>query len=272
MLAWCSNGFQKDNLVQLVVNRPFIRRKERIGKIGLLVGFVSMFVGIAFVFQVRPDSTWDVYAGAYGAVIVGLIAFNIGSLHWQQWAKKPTPIQAITGALKGLHKKSTLFSYLPHLPVDHLLVTPGGVFILLAKHVDGKVVGEGEQWKHTPLRRFAALINPFSQIRLGQPIAEARAAEAAVRQIVAEALGPQEAAEVPVESVVVFTNIAVQMELNNPAVPTVVPDQLRNHIAQRSRGRLSPGQLEKLTKLFKSEFEVEEEDKKRLSKRAYARR
>lgn len=259
--------------MHLVVNRSFIRRKDRIGKLGIIIGFAAFLVGIAFILQVKPESTVETYIGAYAAVIVGLIAFNVGSLHYQLWSRKPTPLQAITEALKGLHKKSTLFSYLPHLPAEHVLLTPGGVFILVAKHVDGKVSGGGERWKHVPERRFAAMLNPFSQIRLGNPVAEARAAEATIRNMIVGALGPDQASLVPVESVVVFTNPLVRVQLEDPAVPAVVHDQLHSHIARVARGKLSSGQLDRLADLLKAEFKVEREEAKRSkARRDYARR
>lgn len=243
--------------MQRVINRPFVRRKERIGKIGIIAGFVGFFIGLAFVMQAGPEASTVTYVGAYAGAILGLVAFNVGTYHYQLWSRKPTPLDIITGALKGLHKKSTLFSYLPHLPAEHVLLTPGGVFVLLVKHVDGKVSGADEHWKHVPERRFAAMLNPFSQIRMGRPAGEARAAEAAVQQIVANALG-SETEEVPVESVVVFTNPLVHVELQDPSVPVVTPGQLHAHVAQRSRGRLSPGQLEKLALILKADFEPEQ--------------
>lgn len=249
--------------MQVVVNRPYIRRKERIGKIGMLIGFLAFLVGIGFVFQVTPEADYRVYIGAYGSVITGLVAFNIGSLHYLQWARKPTPLQAITDALKNIHKKSWLFSYLPHLSAEHVLLTPGGVFILIAKHVDGTVSGGGEKWKHIPERRLAAILNPFSQIRLGRPIQEAKDAETSIRQAVVEALGAEQAAEIPIESIVVFTNNLVRVQLEDPAVVAVVPDALHSHIAQRSRGRLTPAQLDKLSQSLKGGFEVAEDEKKR---------
>ncbi len=259
--------------MHLVINRSFIRRKDRIGKIGIIVGFAAFLVGIAFVLQVKPETGPEIYIGAYGSVIVGLIAFNVGSLHYQLWSRKPTPLEAITAALKGLHKKSVLFSYLPHLPADHVLLTPGGVFVLLAKHVDGKVSGGGERWKHVPERRFAALLNPFSQIRLGNPVMEAKTAESSLRKMIVGALGPDQASLVPVESVVVFTNPLARVELQDPAVAALVPDQLHSHISQSARGKLSAGQLDRLAELLKAEFKVEDEERKRSkARRAYARR
>ncbi|MGQ9675697.1 MAG: nuclease-related domain-containing protein [Chloroflexota bacterium] len=252
--------------MQLVVNRPFVRRKERIGKIGMILGFVGFFIGLAFVLQAGPQASTVTYIGAYAGAILGLVAFNVGSYHYQLWSRKPTPLDTILGALKGMHKKSTLFSYLPHLPAEHVLLTPGGVFVLLVKHVDGKVSGTNEHWKHVPERRFAALLNPFSQVRLGSPAKEARAAEAAVQQILAKALGTG-ADDVPVESVVLFTNPLVQVDLQDPSVPVVVPDQLHGYVAQRSRGRLSPGQLDKLADVLKADFEPEQNGKGRTKAR-----
>ena len=116
--------------------------------------------------------------------------------------------------------------------IDHVVLTPGGVFVLETKNWSGEIICNGDDWRRTGKGDFKA--SPSRQVKRNV---------ANIKRIVeAEALRPL---SVGVEGAIVFTNRHATLHLKSPTVLVLklpqLPDQI---IAQGNLRRYSAEQLE----------------------------
>jgi hypothetical protein len=233
-----------------------------VGGIAFLAA-ITMLLGVSSSEDGKQVVNSDMTFIALPFAVIGYFLISYGQAHFRKWRKKPTPLQALLSVLKSGNKKNVLFNYVPNAPAEHILLTPGGVFPIVAKHVEGKVIGEGSSWKHSPAQGFNGMLTPLAFIRMGSPIEEVLLAEENTQKIVSGVLGEDEAKSVVVKGVVVFTEPETLVKISDPPVPALTPDDLRGFIVQQGESRLTPGQMEKLTIAFAGGLEVKDDDRPR---------
>lgn len=121
--------------------------------------------------------------------------------------------------------------------IDHVVLAPGGVFVLETKNWSGNITVNGDEWHRD--RNRAAGSSPSNQVKRNV---------AKIRNILGNSpdlrgLG------VNVEGIVVIASKHASLHLNNYTVPVLVAHEVPNYI--RSRGaqrRLSKEQLEAIGK------------------------
>ncbi|HBY98060.1 MAG: NERD domain-containing protein [Ardenticatenaceae bacterium] len=200
--------------MRIVTNQKTVKQKQRIamwtsiGGLGLLV--VAFVLSLPAVTAGNPTLALV----AWPVALVGLLIATVGTYHVNRWVRPPRAHEALAEALKGLDNRHILYNYLG--PVPHLLLSPRGLFALAvkrydgpARYVDGKWVGKFS------LRRLYG--QGLTAEGLGNPNQEIEAQTAAVERWLRKEL-PDEAEKIPVASVAVFINPAVQLDAgDNPA-------------------------------------------------------
>jgi hypothetical protein len=156
-------------------------------------------------------------------MVAGLILVNVGAAYGGKWLRDPRPDQVLDKALKGLNHGSRLYNYL--LPVDHVLLSSAGLFVLTLKTQDGQIIGHGDKWQRR-LKLWASFMAMFES-KLGNPSRQARN-EAAKMESWLHTHLPD--AAVPVRPVVVFTNPKAQLFLTEPSVPAFALADLKGHL------------------------------------------
>jgi hypothetical protein len=121
--------------------------------------------------------------------------------------------------------------------VDHVVLGPGGIYVLETKNWSGNVTCNGDEWRRAGKRNFKT--SPSLQVKRNA---------AKIRRII-DSSASLKPFEIKVEGVVVFTNNHATLHLNNPSVPILRIAQLPGHItAQQTRSGFSPQQLQAIGK------------------------
>ncbi len=215
-------------ILQLVINYPLIRKKARIGKIATGIGVVALGTGFLSSLRMsaeRPE--WGVVVASYVALIVALGSLSLGRYYIGKWARRPRPDEVLAEVLKGFDSRYYLMSYLPSLPVEHLLVTPLGLIVVVVRSLAGDIRNRGNRWSRK--FNFNQFFGGFSDGSLGNPSTDATRAVSAMRELLTTGLGAQ-AAEVPISAVAVFTDRKANLNIENPSVPVIGPDELQNYV------------------------------------------
>jgi len=191
----------------------------------LLLFFLFLIV---FSFRILVAFRFDVFDAA-GLLIslVPLVAFffYLQKYHIYKggWAGEKQVISVLSGAL------SDDYFLLNNLclrvggggDIDHVVLGPGGVFVLETKNWSGDITCYGDEWQRVGKTAFTS---PSWQIKRNvMAIKNVVDSNAALRQM-----------GLWVEGIIVFTNSHAYLHLNNPTVPVVKLNQLPNYLLSYS--------------------------------------
>jgi len=185
----------------------------------------------------------DQIALAYGTLIGGFITAMIGSHLASKWIRPPRADQALEKSLKGFDNKHHLYNYL--LPAEHVLVTPSGVLVFKTKQHDDRIFCRNGRWNRP--WKWTRLFGALAQEPLGNPIVEMEYDVGKIQRLLQDKI---QAPPIPVDGYVVFTHPRAQLTIDDPALPVVMADDLKNTLRKRKREALSPPALEQIEKTF----------------------
>ena len=158
-------------------------------------------------------------------MVIGLGTSMVGIYFANRWVRKPRPEDRLEKVLKGLGDGYVLFHY-PHLPTDHILLSPAGVTVLETVNLDGAYSYIKAKWKES--MTFGRALRYIVEEHLGDPTQTAlELAEYVERKL--EAL-PGLSSHIPVNAVVVFTHPATRLDVKNPPIPVCMAEKLRKHV------------------------------------------
>ena len=205
--------------MRIVRNIGHVKRRKRLGRWAAVFGFGMLASTFALVFF--PDQIML----AYVLLIVGFVLFNYGMQQlgkWSHTSRSPRNDLAIDERLRDLSDKYALLHYVrlgKRKVVEHALIHPGGVLVMTARDVPGRVVGNGNRWR----RKGAGLMRLFglSGPQLGNPSFDTAKAISDVETVLLEGQ-----AEYDVTGAIVFTSPLVQLEATETDYPAMTIDQL----------------------------------------------
>lgn len=223
--------------MRTTADQEMLLRGGRAGQLATFIGLVMVFAGLIVSFTQYRLATF-LFIG------LGMAMYTVGSRSQEQAAREPRLIKQLTEALVEFDDRHHLYSHV--LPVDHVLLTPHGVFVLVVKGMDGKIRCFKDKWVRALTWRRA--LRFFTEESLGNPTKDARRdVEKLTKYIGAHAPGTQ----VDVQGVVVFTNPAARLEVTSASVPVLPLTRLRRQMRKASgRMEMAPETLRTLTDLF----------------------
>ena len=231
--------------MRVITDEKFIARNARIGRYASVASIVILGAGVYLTFA-RPD----LVTLTFGLLIGGFILSQVGIYFGNRWAKPPRLDIQITKALKGLGRDYTLYHYAT--PASHLLVGPGGVFVIVPRFQRGTISYRKGKWR----QRGGLMLwywRIFAQEGIGRPDLEINAEVEAVDKALRQNL-PEEDYEAlhPVKPILVFTSpLAELKDVEDAPVPTVKIDDLKATVKRLARGtRLTGEQLKRIRALF----------------------
>ncbi len=209
-----------------VVNKVEVARQVRrnrilfwIGVAALVASMITLLIS-AFSPAVAPDASAEVRKAAadeaafrstlvfllgYPFLIIGLLASKRGAFNNRRhgiggYQIKNEP-DLLSNALEGVPPRYHLYSWikLGDLPIEHLLVTPLGLMILLVKPQQGDVKASNDR-----VRRKAGFVGWLAT--LGEPGIGTASQDLANQVKIIRAWFEKKGYELPVDGVIVFTN------------------------------------------------------------------
>ncbi|MBI5029423.1 MAG: NERD domain-containing protein [Chloroflexi bacterium] len=224
--------------MRLLTDDKIIERQSKIARYATFGG-LAVLAGSLFV------SFTENYLLAYASLIVGFILAYVGATLANRWIKEPRGDHALAKALKGFDNKYQLYNFLP--PVPHYLVTPTGVLVFKIKSLDGEINCVNGRWNRP--WKMTRLFGGMGQEPLGNPLADLHAEIEKVKKFIADKM--PNAALVPVDGYVVFTDPKVQLSIDDPALPVVTADNLKETLRKSKHGAVLPPQTQdNLAKIF----------------------
>lgn len=214
--------------MQVITNEKLIKNRARLGRGASFAGLAILILGL--VASLSPQ--W--LLASFGCLFVGFLLSQVGLYHATHWVKEPRADQTLVKILKGFDDRYHLYNYVLRAP--HVLLAPFGLCVINPKNQAGKVLCEGEKWRHST--GWKRILRLFGQERLGNPTKEARAGVERIRRFLAQRF-PDE--EIPVEGLVVFTNPQVDIETENPALPVLDGKQFKSFLRSLSKESPIPG-------------------------------
>ena len=240
-------------------NLKEIRRKDTIGRRFTLTGMGVLALG--FVASLVP--TWyapdaPIQPGivgfiqqywswiSFGALFAGFICASIGSYYINRYARRrwpgsrfvERPDEMLERNLKGLDDKFAFFSQ--SLPASYLLAGPNGITIFALRSDKGKVIVDGDRWKEPfSLMRFFTF---FAREGVGSPNQDIELQKEKLRALLAQSDG---LAEVPMDGAAVFLNPQIELQLNNPVIPVLKPEQVKDYVRARVKDARVPNATQK---------------------------
>jgi hypothetical protein len=208
------------------VNQSLLASRAKWAKILSFGGMGCLVASVALV-NTRPELAWAI-------LLAGLITSTAGSHLASRYMREPRAEEALQKALKGFDDHHVLYSFL--LPIEHVLVTPSGVWAILVRKQPGQFSYDGRRWRQR--FSFSRLFSFLGEPGLGRPIRDLEYAIARVRERVADA-GTTEGgpAGVPIEGVVVFADPRASVEVKGTSCPVVTLDNLTGFFRRELRNR-----------------------------------
>ena len=239
--------------MHITTNETYVRKRGTIGWVASLVGFLiligGMYIALQQSLRTDPTQAGPIVFVPWVTFLFGYILINVGKHYTTHFGGRPRVDQAIAQALKGLDSRNHLFSFVPTVPTQHLLVTPNAEVVIDARPFIGDVIHVGGKWTR-PLSP-KGLWDRFSDGGLGNPTTEAKSDAAAVESLLRERLGDELAKTIVVLPIIVLTNPRVNLQIEDPEVPVVMLADLRGAIRKlREGGRLTSDVQRQLTQIF----------------------
>jgi hypothetical protein len=225
--------------MHIVANESHINTRKKIGERAPFAGLLVLALSVVLVFA-RPDWIWQTMI----LVWVGFLISLIGSYLGDRFVGPNAQHKRVPEALKGLDNNYALLMY--KFPVPFVLMEPGGLTVMTIKSQAGTVSYEEGRWHHRQkmgfMRRFAG------QESLGRPHRTAEAEAEYLQDHLAKRL--PEGVEIPVRSIILFTNPDVVLRVDQATVPVpalraaelkrwIRKEPLRPHLSQEARRALA---------------------------------
>jgi hypothetical protein len=256
-------------------NYKEIRRKEKLGRRFSLVGLAVLFIGLLSSFiptwyppDAVPTSDWGRFLQEYwtwisfAALPLGFIFASIGSYHINRFARRrwpgiktiARPDEMLERSMKGFDDKHSYFAW--SLPANYVVAGPFGLELFAVRSDRGKVTVRGDRWRE-PFS-FGRIFTVFAREGVGNPMLELDEQEKRMRTLLQNS-GNSALAEAPIGKAAVFLNPQMVLTLENPTIPVLRADQVKDHLRRRVKeGRLPTETARALNEFLAAQSKAEE--------------
>ena len=224
--------------MKIIKNEKLIKRNSKIGQYTSLGALVVLGIGMYISFTRSELFIW-----AVGALLLGFTLTQIGMYFGNRWGRSPRPDEKLDSGLKGLHKDFNIYHW--STPIAHLLVGPGGVWVLVPYHQRGHVTYRKNRWRMSGGGFLQNYMRLFGQEGIGRPDLEAEAEINAIRKFLAKEM---EEDEIPdIQAALVFTADGVEIDVEDAPIPALPLKKLKDFMRNKAKERpISATDLEKV--------------------------
>ncbi|GAP14642.1 hypothetical protein LARV_02415 [Longilinea arvoryzae] len=217
--------------MKIASNTKLINRNQKIARYTTFAALAILGVGLYISFTAPEAFSWSL-----GALVVGFLLSQVGMTYSNKFGKSPRPDEALTASLKGLEEKYTLYHY--NSPVNHLLVGPAGVWVLMPYFQGGAVSynPKKNRWTQKGGNFFLKL---FGQESLGRPDLEVQYNTGEIKKFLEKQL-PE--AEIPeIKAALVFFNKSAVLNVEDAPVPALPGEKVKDFFRKQAKeSSLSP--------------------------------
>jgi hypothetical protein len=153
--------------MRIVTNDKLIKRNARIGQIASFTGLAILIGGVVINWR-NPEQV----GLSLGALLLGFALSQFGIYFGNRYTRPPRADVVLSQSLKGMDKRYSIYHYTA--PISHLLIGPGGMWVILPRHQRGNISYENGRWKQKGGFGLTYM-KFFAQEGLGRPDIEIRA-------------------------------------------------------------------------------------------------
>jgi hypothetical protein len=203
-----------------VIDRNRINKNAMLSNVASIGGMLILLASVILPLFVQGIA---VLSGII--MVLGLGISMVGIFYANRWVRKPRPEDRLEKVLKGLSEKYVIFHY-PHLPSDHILLTPASVIVIETVNIDGDYSFKDGKWKES--MTIGRAIRYIVEEHLGDPCRAAKESTQNIQTQLNQIEGLT--GSIPVKPVVVFTHPLARLELVNPPIPVMKAEKFRKHV------------------------------------------
>ena len=232
--------------MQIVENKSYVSGKLRVGNIANFTSMGLLIVGFVLSLMTGTFGQQAIFF-AYVALIGAFLLLSYGRNFTRRWGARFRQDQWLIPALRGVDNRYTMFNYAaPELP-DHLLVGPGGLFVLVPKSNGGTVRFENGRWSRGNIG--SSLLRGLAEGGIGDPVADVRRAMGLLAAYLKKHGSEELIAGLEARPIVVFTNPGVRLDVHTPPISVVQAKDLKS-IFRRAKSVLEPEKVEELKRVL----------------------
>ena len=165
--------------MQLVANQQLVKNRVRLGLV-FHFGAMAVLIGGA-VLSTQLDPAREIAWQTWVAFIAGLGLYTLGQTQLRRWGPGKRQEEQLGQAIRGLDDRYKLYAFLSSSLPDYILVSPGGVQVLVTRTDRGQISCVRDKWQSSG-SRLMSLFGPG----LGNPSADAVRQLHKVRALLAE--------------------------------------------------------------------------------------
>jgi hypothetical protein len=215
--------------MKIATNRKLIKRNSRIGQITSLIALGILAAGMYITFKMPEKVGYSL-----GALLFGFFLSQIGMYYGNRWGRSPRPDEILDKGLKGLGRDYSIYHY--STPTPHLLVGPGGLWILLHYYQGGSITYEKKKWRQKGGGFIQNYLKIFGQENIGRPDIEASSEINGLKKYLSKLLPDLEIPEI--NSAAIFSNPTVKLVVNDAPITSLTPKDFKDLL--KLRGKENP--------------------------------
>jgi hypothetical protein len=230
-------------------NEKLVKRNARVGQIASLGGLGILVVGMLINIYRQ-----DLMAIALGCLLLGFLMSQIGIYYQNRFGRRPLPDERLNTALKGFDDRWSIYHY--NSPVNHLLVGPGGIWILMPISQQGKVTYTKGRWSVGGGGLLRWYMRVFFQEGLGRPDIESADEQKVLRDFLEKNITDLQSPDL--ESIMVFTHENVEINVPEDApIHTVKSKDLKDFVRkQGKRFSLTAAKVDAIDQALQEKYPV----------------
>jgi len=156
--------------------------------------------------------------------------------------------QAVINALKKLDDKYYLINDItlqqPYGNIDHILLGPNDIFVIETKNYEGTIECNGDEWHRHYERRYG-----LKDYSIDSPSKQVKRNAVNLKKFLSVAKDIFNHKNLFINGIIVFTEPNIDLNLNNPTVPVLRTEELRNYIENRkTNNQFTKNELESMAK------------------------
>ena len=218
---------------------------------GRLILFTALFIFALVLFTLN----FFIYS-SIGLVIIP-IAYVLGGYTYRSyliWRSGSEGEKIVTKYLHSLPDNFILINGLVVPPnrgdIDNIILGPNGIFIIESKNYGGIIFCDGDNWKKE--RKYAEGV--IHSVKVGSPSNQVKRNAKVLKDYILEhqdQVFKRPTPHIWVNSIIIFTNPKVELELNNPTVEIVDLEDIVSYIQNtKSEYSLQTDEVERLGRLL----------------------
>jgi len=212
--------------MKIIKNEKLIKRNATIGNWTSVAALVILGGGMYISFK-----RTDLFIYSLLALLVGFTLTQIGMYMGNKFGRSPRPDEKLDASLKGLQNEFVMYHYTT--PASHLLVGPGGVWVVMPYHQRGQVAFKKNRWRISGGGFLQSYMRIFGQEGLGRPDIEI---DNEIRSLKKHLSKTMDESKIPqINALMVFTNDDVEIDGEDSPVPAMKLKQVKEFMRQKAK-------------------------------------